>query len=326
MTETMRPATAERLERSLLFSPATSERFFAKAQASAADTIIIDIEDAVAPDKKAEGRRRTIEVLGDMDWGRKTMGVRINALDTQWAYRDVVELAEGCPRLDLIMLPKVERHEDVVALATFLGSIERAIGRMNPIAILPIVETAMGLTHVEAIVSCSLRVTSATFGPGDFAVSMGNRSPIVGAPDPDYMILTGPDANGVRHGHWNDVWHYARARMATACRAHGVRALDGVFADFKDEEGLRVQSLGAVAMGYEGKALIHPAQVDVVNEVFAPSAKQIEWARGVLDAMAQAQAAGNAAVTFGGAMIDLAHIKQANRILNQLAQIEVANG
>ncbi|MCZ6729310.1 MAG: CoA ester lyase, partial [SAR324 cluster bacterium] len=247
-----------RPERSLLSVPAGTERFLAKAAASAVDTIMLDLEDSVVPEMKEHGRASVIEALNGMDWGGKRMCVRINGLDTRWAYRDLIDVAEACPRMDTVMVPKVERAEDVYAVATMLNGVEMATGRKDAIGVEVLIETAHGLVEVDRIAVAHPRLESISFGPGDFAASMGSRIAIIGGPDPDYTVLTYPDAEGRRHEHWNDVWHSALARIATACRAAGIRALDGPYPDFKDPDGFRAAARRAVSLGFVGKWVIHP--------------------------------------------------------------------
>lgn len=315
-----------RPERCLLSLPATTERFFPKAAQSEADTVMIDLEDAVAPDLKEGARKRVVEVLHELDWGLKTVCVRINGLDTPWAYRDLIAVAEGCPRLDTIMVPKVERAEDVYAVATLLNGIELAIGRTNPVGIEILIETALGMVNVEAIARSSERLESISFGPGDYSASMGNRSEVIGGPDPDYTVLTYPDGEGRRERHWNDVWHFALSRIATACRAYNLRALDGPYPDFHDPDGFLASARRAVSLGYVGKWAIHPSQVPLANEVFGPTEEAVGHARRLLDALERGAADGKGAVTLDGKMIDLAHARQARRIIAQADGIAARRG
>lgn len=310
-----------RPERCLLSLPATTERFYSKAASSGADTIMLDLEDAVSPGQKEEGRAMAISALSEVDWGGKTMCVRINGLDTQWAYRDLIEVAEAAPRLDCVMVPKVERPEDVYAVATILHGVEMATGRERPIGIEILIETALGLVNVDAIAASHPRLESISFGPGDFSASMGNRTEIIGGPDPDYVVLTYAGEQGGREAHWNDVWHSALSRIATACRARNIRALDGPYTDFNDAEGFRASARRAVSLGFVGKWAIHPNQVDWANEIFGPTPLELSHARRLIEALESAEAQGKGALTLDGKMIDRAHIRQARRLLMQAEQI-----
>lgn len=321
MTEIHLTEKELRPERCLLSVPATTERFFSKAAAGNADTIMLDLEDAVAAGRKEEGRRCAIAALNGMDWGRKNMCVRVNGLDTQWAYRDLIDVAEACPRLDSVMIPKVERPEEIFAVATLLHGVEMATGRDRPIAIAALIETALGLVNVDAIAAGHARLESISFGPGDFAASMGNRTRIVGGPDPDYVVLTYPDAQGRRETHWNDAWHGALARIATACRAHNIRALDGPYTDFNDPDGFRASARRAMSLGFVGKWAIHPTQVDAANEIFGPTQQEIAHAQRLVEALERAGAEGKGAATLDGNMIDMANARQARRILAQAERI-----
>ncbi len=322
MTEANLSDAAPRPERCLLSLPPTTERFLVKAAASEADTIMLDLEDAVAPDLKARARGLAIEALNEMDWGTKTICVRINGLDTPWAYRDLIEVAEACPRLDTLMIPKVESPEEVRAVEIFLNGVERAKPRARPVGIEVQIETALGMVNVESIARGSGRLESISFGPGDYAASMGNRAELIGAPDPDYAVLTYPDAEGKRELHWNDVWHAPLSRIATACRAFNLRALDGPYPDFHDPEGFRSSAKRAVSLGFVGKWAIHPSQIPIANEIFGPSEAAVSHARRLLAALEKGAEEGRGAVTLDGKMIDTAHKRQARQILAQAEAID----
>ncbi len=311
----MTSAQPFRPERSLLSVPASSERFFAKAAASAADTVMLDLEDSVAPDQKDAARRRTVEVVNTLDWGGKTLLVRINGLDTPWAWRDLVAVAEACPRLDGVMVPKVDGPRDVQFVETLLAQVERAVSRQRPIGIEILVESAKGMANVEAIAASSPRLEAISFGPGDYAASIGNRGQRIGGPDPSYSVLTDPDGNGNRVRHWGDLWHYPLARLAVACRAHDLRPIDGVYVDFNDPDGYKAAAKRSLALGFEGKWCIHPSQIALANAVYSPTAEEIAWARQLLSAMGKAHGAGAGAIQIGGQMIDMAHVRQAERIV-----------
>ncbi|MCZ6730815.1 MAG: CoA ester lyase [SAR324 cluster bacterium] len=311
-----------RFHRSSLFVPCTSEKFFAKAAAGEADCIILDLEDSVALDKKQSARAAAVEAINTVDWGSKTVAVRINGLDSPWTYKDVVALAENCPRLDLIVLPMVNAPQDVRFLDTLLGQIEAGTGRESPVGIEGSIETALGLANVEAIAASSPRLEGLGFGAGDYAANMDMPNRVVGASDPNYAVLAAPDGAGVRERHLGDQWHYAMARLANACRAYGLRPKDSAYADFKDLEGYRAAALRAAALGFEGKSAIHPSQVPIANEVFSPSPEQIAWAGGILKTMEELQRQGHGALAIDGEMIDLAHIKLARNILAKAGRME----
>jgi len=323
------PASAEppfRLQRSSLFVPATSPQFFAKAAASAADGVILDLEDAVAPDQKEAARAAAIGALNEVDWGGKNTAVRINGLETALTYKDVVGLVERCPRLDLIVLPMVNSPDDVRFVSTLLEQIERGLGRPRRVGIEGIIETPLGLERVSAIAAAGGRLEALSFGAGDYAVGMKMRNRKIGAADPSYAVVV-PGAEGQPpQRHLGDQWHYAMARLANACRAHGLRPRDSAYADFRDLEGYRAACLRAVALGFEGKSCIHPSQIAVANAVFSPSEAEVRWARDVLAAMQRGMAQGKGAVQMGGEMVDLANLKLAENLLAKAEAIAAKPG
>ena len=312
-----------RLNRSELAVPGSQPQLFEKAAKSAADVVFLDLEDAVAPDDKPQARKNVIQALRDIDWGRKTMSVRINGLDTHYMYRDVVDVMEqGGERLDLIMIPKVGTAADVYAVDMMVTQCEAAVGRKKRIGFEMIIETALGMQNVHKIAAASRRNESLHFGVADYAASTKARTTNIGGVNPDYAVLTDKLAGGdKREVHWGDMWHYAIARMVVAARANGLRPVDGPFGDFSDVEGYRAAGNRAGVLGCEGKWAIHPSQVALANELFSPSAKDVEKARRILAAMAEAQKAGKGAVALDGRLIDLASIRQAEVLVKKAEQV-----
>ncbi len=318
----MNDARPVRLQRSELAVPATSPRFFEKAAASAADVVFIDLEDAVAPAKKVEARAQAIEALNGIDWGRKTLAVRVNALDTPWALDDMVEVVRHAPRLDLVLLPKAGSAFDVQFVDQVLTLLERQSGRAKRTGIEVLIETAKGVANVEAIAQASARLEAMIFGVGDYTIEMRTYDPVFGTPSPRYAVLThGIEARG-RERHWNDQWHFAMARIANACRAYGLRPVDGPFTDFRDAEGFTASAQRAAALGFEGKWAIHPSQVALANEVFSPTAEQLAWARRITTVMEETTRAGQGAVGADGVLVDMAHLKLADSIASRQALID----
>jgi len=322
MSETPPPSRPFRLQRSNLFVPATSPKFFDKAAASDADGIVFDLEDAVAPDQKAKGRLMCVQAINDHDWGEKIVSVRVNACASPWTYVDVIALAENCPRLDVIVLPMTERPEHILFVAQLLDQIEVHRPRAFAVGIDGLIETALGLTNVEAIAACSPRLEALGFGAGDYAGSLHMRNMNIGTPDPNYAVAV-PDPARPESAtrHLGDIWHYAMSRVVNACRAHGIRPRDGAYADFKNLAGYRNAAERAAAMGFEGKSCIHPSQVAVANEVFAPSPAEVDWAKGILEAMEKSLAEGKGAVAVGGVMLDIANVKLAQQIVSKADRI-----
>ena len=306
-----------RLQRSELAVPATSEHFFEKAARGAADVIFLDLEDAVAPGRKLEGRKAAVAALNEIDWAGKTMAVRVNSLDSPWGVRDIIEVADKCPRLDMILLPKVGSPSEVEFVDTLLTGLERDLGREKQIGVEILIESAMGLAHCEAIAAASPRLEAMIFGVGDYSVDLRSFDRVFGAPNPAYSVLTDPDETGRRHRHWNDQWHYALARIVNACRAYGLRPIDGPFTDYKDPEAYLSIAGRAAALGFEGKWAIHPSQVELANQVFTPAAEQVAWAERIAEAIAQAAAEGKGAVGVDGKLVDMAHEKLAHAILQR---------
>ncbi len=311
-----------RLNRSELAVPGSQPKLFEKAARSAADMIFLDLEDAVAPDDKPQARKNIIQALGDIDWGNKTMSVRINGLDTHYMYRDVVEVLEQAPeRLDLIMIPKVGTAADVYAVDMLVTQIEAAVGRRKRVGFELIIETALGMQNIDAIAGASPRNESLHFGVADYAASTRARTTGIGGANADYAVLTEPLEDGSRAVHWGDMWHYAISRMVVAARAHGLRPVDGPFGNFSDADAYRAAALRAAVLGCEGKWAIHPSQITLANEVMSPSEKDVAQAKRILEAMAVAEKEGKGAVSLDGRLIDYASIRQAEVLVSKAAQI-----
>lgn len=319
-------ARRDRPHRSELAVPGTNLRAMAKAPTLGADVVFLDLEDAVAPDDKERGRANVIEALLGQDWSRCAVSVRVNGLDTHWCYRDVVDVVEAAGQvLDTVLVPKVGSPSDVEFVATLLDQIEWRNGwPAGRIGIYVLIETARGMTNVEAIARARPdRLEAMVFGPGDYAASVGARTTHIGGSNPDYAVLTDADAmTGERALHWGDQWHYAISRMVAACRAEGLRPIDGPFDDIDDPEGFRAAARRAAALGCEGKWAIHPSQIALANEAFTPSEAEVARARRILEAMEQAAREGKGAVALDGRLVDAASIRMAERLIAKVEQIE----
>ncbi len=314
-----------RLNRSELAVPGSSPRMFEKAAQSEADIIFLDLEDAVAPDVKEEARRNVIEAINDIDWGEKTLSVRINGLDTPYMYRDLVDLFEKTrDRLDLIMIPKVGTAADVYTVDCIVTQIENARGRKRRVGFELIIETALGMQNVHEIAAASPRNESLHFGVADYAASIRARTTKIGGVHPDYGVLTDPDEEGARQFFWGDPWHYAIARMVVAARANGLRPVDGPFGDIRDADGYRAAAKRAAVLGCEGKWAIHPSQIGLANEIFSPSEAEVTRARRILEAMEEAKREGKGAVSLDGRLIDIASIRQAEALVAKADRIAAA--
>jgi malyl-CoA/(S)-citramalyl-CoA lyase len=316
-----------RLHRSELAVPGSSPQFFEKAARSAADVVFLDLEDAVAPDQKVQARKNIVQALHDVDWGDKTLTVRINGLDTPYMYRDVIDVIEqGSERLDMVMIPKVGTAADVYAIDMLVTQCEQAMGWQKRLGFSLIIETAIGMANVHAIAGASRRNEALHFGVADYAASTRARTTNIGGPNPDYAVLTDRGEAGPRETHWGDMWHYALARMVVAARAHGLRPIDGPFGDFSDPDGYRAAARRAAALGCEGKWAIHPNQIALANEVMSPPEAEVAKARRILEAMAQARAEGKGAVSLDGRLIDIASIRQAEALVAKAEQIAAGRG
>ncbi len=321
MSFTLIEQAQPRLQRSELAVPGSNPSLFEKAAKSNVDVIFLDVEDAVAPDDKEQARKNIIAGLNDIDWGTKTMMVRINGLDTHYMYRDVVDIVEACPRLDMILIPKVGVPADVYALDMLVTQIETAKKRTKRIGFEVLIETALGMANVEAIAQSSRRLEAMSFGVADYAASTRARTTVIGGVNPDYGVLSDKDADGRRSFFWADQWHAAQTRMMVACRAYGLRPIDGPFGDFSDPDGYLAAAKRAAVLGYEGKWAIHPSQIDLANQVFTPSAAEVSKARRIVEAMQQAAKEGKGAVSLDGKLIDIASIRMAEALLDKAKAI-----
>ena len=279
--------------------PASSERFIAKARDLAVDEVMLDLEDSVAPDAKPAARELAIAALRSGGWDGKLIAVRVNDVTTPWAYQDVIAVLEGARgAVDSLILPKVSEPGAIVWLDVLLGQLERSVGlEQGRIGIEAQIEDAAGLAAVEAIAAASSRLVSLVFGPADFMASIGMRSLTVG---------------GQPEGYAFDAHHYPLMRMLVAAKARGLQAIDGPYAKIHDMDGLRRAGTSAAALGYDGKWVLHPGQIDIVNDAFTPSADDYQRATRILAAYERATATDRrGAVMLDGEMIDEASRKLA---------------
>jgi citrate lyase beta subunit len=294
-----------RLQRSELAVPGSNPKMFDKAAESDVDFIFMDLEDAVAPDDKPKARENIIQALNDIDWKgkKKTMSIRINGLDTHYMYRDVVDVVEKAGNnLDTILIPKVGVPADVYMVDCLITQIEEAKGIKHKIGLECLIETALGMANVEAIATSSRRLEAMHFGVADYAASTRARTVSIGGLTPDYP---------------GDQWHAAITRMTVACRAYGLRPIDGPFGDIQDKDGYIAAAKRAAALGIEGKWAIHPTQIELANDVFSPPEKEVDWARRTLKALKEAAEQGKGAVQVDGKMIDAASARMAENLVRK---------
>jgi citrate lyase beta subunit len=303
MSHTLYPMRQPRLQRSELAVPGSNTSFIDKAADSAADFVFLDLEDAVAPADKEQARRNVIEALRDIDWAGKgkAISVRINGLDTHYMYRDVIDVMEQAgEHLHTILVPKVGVPADLYCVETLVAQVEQAEGYQHKVGIEALIETALGMANVEAIAAAPGRLEALHFGVADYAASNRARTVSIGGLNPNYP---------------GDQWHFALSRLIVACRAYGLRPIDGPFGDYSDPDGFRASARRAAALGCEGKWAIHPSQVELANEVFSPPEAEVDRARRIIDALRQAEAQGKGAASVDGKMIDAASERMAQTVI-----------
>ncbi|GMG92805.1 CoA ester lyase [Cupriavidus metallidurans] len=291
----------KRLRRCQLSVPGSSEKMMTKAAAMGVDFVFLDLEDAVAPSEKRPARRKIIDALNGLDWGRTTRCVRVNDLTTEYAYEDIIEVVEGAGRnLDVIMLPKAMSAADVQFVDKLLSMMEKKLGLPHRIGIDVLIEEVEAMMNVEAIAASTPRLECLIFGMGDYSASQGVSMRDIGGSG----------------GYPGDIWHYQRQRLTIAARANKLDAVDGPFADFRSPETYREEARRAMILGMVGKWAIHPSQVALAQEVFSPIADDVARARDMMRAYEEALAQGLGAVQYEGKMIDIASV----RIVRNLVQ------
>jgi citrate lyase beta subunit len=288
----------------MLFVPASRWPMIQKAAASAADAVCIDLEDSVADEEKPAARATAIRAFTEIDFGARRRMLRVNGLDTPFAYRDVIEVVEAAGnRIDLIMLPKAGSSEDVAFLDKLLSQIEMHCGFSRRIGIEAQIETAAGFVWLREIARSSGRLEALIFGPGDYSASMHMPSSSIGEFDAHDELYPGHRWHAVMHG------------IVAAARAHGLRCMDGPYAGYKDAAGFERSCKIARALGFDGKQCIHPGQLAAANSVFGPTMEEVAHAEEVVRAYEQAAAAGRGAATLNGKMIDAANLRMARVVL-----------
>lgn len=317
MSHTLYEAKVQRVQRCELAVPGSSPDMFEKALKSGVDFVFLDLEDAVAPDDKLQARKNVIQAINDLDWQGHgiTLSVRINGLDTQFMVRDVVDLVEQAgAKIDTLLIPKVGVYADVYMVDAMLSQLEMQQGLRNKIGIECLIETALGMANVEDIAKQGAlggRVEALHFGVADYAASNRARTVNIGGLNPDYP---------------GDQWHAAISRMTVACRAYGLRPIDGPFGDIKDPEGFRQAARRAAALGCEGKWAIHPSQIELANEVFTPPEAEVNKAKRILEALKEAAAQGKGAAALDGRLIDAASERMANNVVKAAEAIAAKAG
>jgi citrate lyase subunit beta/citryl-CoA lyase len=283
---------SSRLRRSELATPGSQQKMIAKAAESDADMVFLDLEDAVAPAEKERARAQVIAALNELDWGRKLRAVRINSMDTVWAHDDIIDVvARAGPHLDIIIIPKVKAPRDVWFVETLLAQLEAKLRLGRRIGLEVLIEETEALARVEEIAAASPRLEALILGVGDLSASQGIRTGHISDPAMRYP---------------GDMWHYARNRMIVAARANGLDAIDGPYPNYRDADGYRREASWGSTLGCVGKWCIHPSQIEVANDVFAPTEKEIALARRMCDAYEAAQTGGAGAAGESGVLVDAA--------------------
>jgi citrate lyase subunit beta/citryl-CoA lyase len=284
-----------RLRRSELAVPASQARFIAKAAEGEADLVFLDLEDAVAPAEKVAARERVIDALNNIDWGRKTRAVRINDVRTVWCHDDIVDVVTRAgTNLDIIIVPKVKAPRDVWFVETLLAQLEAKLRLPHRIGLEALVEETEALARVEEIAACSPRLEALILGVGDLSASQGIRTGHVTDPALRYP---------------GDMWHYARNRMIVAARAAGIDAIDGPYPNYRDADGYRREATWGSTLGCVGKWCIHPSQIAIANDVFAPTEREIALAKRMCEAYEAASSAGAGAAGEAGVLVDAASVR-----------------
>ncbi|MBX3617127.1 HpcH/HpaI aldolase/citrate lyase family protein [Nitrosomonas sp.] len=316
MSHTLYETKIQRVQRCELAVPGSSPGMFEKALNSGVDFVFLDLEDAVAPDDKVQARKNVIQALNDLDWRGHgiTVSVRINGLDTQYMVRDVVDLVEQAGgKIDTLLIPKAGVYADIYMVQAMVTQLEMQQGLKNRIGLEALIETALGMANVEDIARNGAlgRLEALHFGVADYAASNRARTTNIGGLNPDYP---------------GDQWHFAISRMIVACRAYGLRPIDGPFGDIKDPDGYILAAKRAAALGCEGKWAIHPTQIPLANDVFTPPEREIEKAKRILAALKEAAAQGKGAAALDGRLIDAASERMANNVVKIADAIAAKNG
>jgi malyl-CoA/(S)-citramalyl-CoA lyase len=283
---------------------------------SKADVINLDLEDSVSLKDKSIARANIINAIKDIDWGTKTLSVRINGLDTPFWYTDIIDLINlSGNRLDQILIPKVGCASDVYAVDALVTAVEKNINRDRQVKLELIIESAAGITNINKIAKSSPRIEAISLGAADFAASMGMQTTGIGGTQKNYYMVH------ENNKYWGDPWHWAQTSIVAACRANGLLPVDGPFGDFSDDAGFLAQAQRSATLGMVGKWAIHPKQIELANIVFTPSEETVSEAKEILSVMELANAKGEGATVYKGRLVDIASIKQARVIVDQYEMI-----
>ena len=291
-----------RLRRSQMATPGVSEKMLTKAAASNADHVFCDLEDAVAPSAKPGARQTIVDALNELDWGETVRCVRVNDVTTEWCHEDIITIVEGArENVDTIMLTKPFTAADVLFADKLLSQLEKKLGLKTTIGLECLIEEVEAMQNVWEIAHCCERLECLIFGMGDYAASQGMGVKDIGSQD----------------GYPGDIWHYPRYQLTIACRAAGIDAVDGPFANFKDEDAYRTECIRSRALGMVGKWAIHPSQIQPALDVFSPSQKDVDFAREIIQVYRKAESEGIGSVGHKGVMVDAASARLFQNTVNR---------
>jgi len=312
-----------RLNRSHLAVPGSRPEIFEKAAKGNSDAIFLDLEDSVSLEKKNKARENIIEAIQNLNWKNKTLSVRVNSMETEFFRKDIERLiALNKKKLDLIMIPKISTDKDVIKIERIVNQIEKKNKIKKKVGFELVIESAQGLVNVNKIASSSKRIESLHFGAADFAASIGARTMSIGGPVSDYGTLSPVSGKMKRNFFLNDIWQVALFNIVVAAKANGLRAIDCPYGDFNDNEGFKILAKSAYSLGFDGKMLIHPKQIELANKIFSPTKKQVKDAKEMLEAIKKSSKKGIGAIAFNGKLLDIVTIKQAKNIVELDSKIK----
>jgi malyl-CoA/(S)-citramalyl-CoA lyase len=304
-----------RINRSELAVPGNRLEFFDKAAKSNADIIFLDLEDSVALNEKVKARKNVIEAINELDWRGKVLSVRVNGYDTGFIEDDISDIIKNTSsKLDLLMFPKVSSANDVIKFDKLVSKFENNFKRIKKIGFEIIIENTLGLINVKEIALASKRNESLHFGAADFAASLGAKNVNIGGVNQNYGVLSKKGKN--RSFFLNDMWHFALFQIVLTAHAFGLRAIDCPYGDFNDEKGFKFSAKSTYTLGFDGKMVIHPSQIDLANKIYSPTVNEIKEAKQILLQMKLAEKKGKGAIAFKGKLLDIVSIKQAENIIN----------
>ena len=321
-----------KLNRSELAVPACRKEFFEKAAKSNSDIVFLDLEDSVSYNEKDKARKFAVEAINDIEWGNKVISVRVNGFNTGFIKDDIEFIVSNASKkLDLLMIPKIEKAEDIQEINELVSRFEDKEAD-NKIGFELIIETALGLINIEKLATACERNESLHFGSADLAASIGAKVTNIGGMNCNYGVLEeSMESNknkSSRNFYLNDMWHYASFKILLTAKAFDLRAIDCPYGNFKDSEGFIASAKKSYSLGFDGKMVIHPDQIDLANKIYAPTLQEIDEAKNILDEMEKANENGKGAVAINGKLLDIVSIKQAKNILdtaNKVSEKDIKN-